>query len=146
MKQSELRQLIKEEIENLQTIKNLENKLDVKVVSSSPNNLILYPDSTPDRKEFYDTRTSQKIHITVENGNYFLSFMFGYDRSIDSLAKFLNKRVRRSGMAGMSLIDLGFDKQPTTIDQLKQIINIMKKGLSDESKSQADFYRDSTPD
>jgi hypothetical protein len=149
MKRSELRQIIREEIENLQIIEVLENELGVKVIPSQfnpeGNRLSIYPNSTPDR-EFYARRNSQFLEIIDFNGNYLLSYIFGYDRSINPLSKILRKEPKRSNIVGMSELRLSSNKVPVTISQLKQFVDIMKKGLSDEASAQADFYKNRQPD
>ena len=162
MKQSELRQIIREEIQKTlhkdatRDIKTLQNELGVLVepLYFKDDRFAIYPDLAPGSKLPYSTKTSQYIEIESRGGKYLLSNMFGHDKSIYPLAKYLAKLINneepkepnRSSIAGMSTLDISLNKQPITISQLKRFVNIMKKGLSDEASAQADFYKNRQPD
>ena len=154
MKKSELRQIIREEIQKTlhedatRDIKTLEDELGVLVepLYFRDDRFAIYPDLAPGSKLPYSTKTSQYIEIETAGGNYLLSNIFGHDKSIYPLAKLINKEPNRSAIAGMSTLDISLNKQPITISQLKRFVNIMKKGLSDEASAQADFYKNRQPD
>jgi len=154
MKRSELRQIIREEIQKTlhedatRDIKTLEDELGVLVepLYFRDDRFAIYPDLAPGSKLPYSTKTSQYIEIATSGGKYLLSNIFGHDKSIYPLAKLINKEPNRSSIAGMSTLDISLNKQPITISQLKRFVNIMKKGLSDEASAQADFYKNRQPD
>ena len=154
IKEQKLRQLIREEIQKTlhkdatRDIKTLQNELGVLVepLYYKDDRFAIYPDLDTGSKLPYSTKTSQYIEIATNEGKYFLSRMFGHDRSIRPLAKLINKEPNRSSIAGMSTLDISLNKEPITISQLKRFVNIMKKGLSDEASAQADFYKNRQPD
>jgi hypothetical protein len=154
MKRSELKQIIREEIQKTlhedatRDIKTLEDELGVLVepLYFRDDRFAIYPDLAPGSKLPYSTKTSQYIEIATDEGKYLLSNIFGHDTSIYPLAKLINKEPNRSAIAGMSTLDISLNKQPITISQLKRFVNIMKKGLSDEASAQADFYKNRQPD
>jgi hypothetical protein len=131
-------------------VDTLQQELGVKVTPASygKNNYIIYPDSTPDREKYYDSRTAQTINIKAEGGKYYFSSAGGYRRSIQPIAQYLGAEVRgNTGIAGRAAVDVSLNKPSISIKELKQFITIMQQGLKDESRAEADFYKGwSNPD
>ena len=154
MKQSELRQIIREEIRRAlhedanPMVNTLQDELGVLVepLYFKDDRFAIYPDLAPGSKLPYSTKTSQFIEIATSGGKYLLSNMFGHDRSIRPLAKQLRLDPGRSAIAGMSTLDMSLNKRPITIDQLRQYVDMMQKGSRAESTAQTDFYRNRQPD
>lgn len=128
----------------------LQQELGVKVAPAQfgKNNYTLYPDSTPDRDRYYDDRSAQTITIEAKDGKYYFSTAGGYRRSIQPIAQYLGAELRgNTGIAGRAAVDVSLNKPSISIKELKQFIAMMQQGLKDESKAQADFYKDwSNPD
>jgi len=128
----------------------LEDEIGYKVAAPSYNpkgdRLNIYPGSKPGKTQYYDDRAAQRISLAVDtDGNFYIIGIFGYDRSIEPIAQKMQLRSNRSNFVGMSYItpDTKILSTPTN---LKRLADIMKKGLGDEARAQADFYRDRTPD
>ena len=131
-------------------VDTLQQALGVKVTPAryGQNNYTIYPDSTPDREKYYDSRTAQTINIKAEDGKYHFSSAGGYGRSIQPIAQYLGAEVRgNTGIAGRAAVDVSLNKPSISIKELKQFITIMQQGLKDESNAFSDFYKGwSNPD
>ncbi len=128
----------------------LEDEIGYKVAAPrydpKGDRLNIYPNSKPGETQYYDDRTAQRISLAVDtDGNFYIIGIFGYNRSIEPIAQKMQLRPGRSSFAGYSQItpDTKILATPTN---LKRLADIMKKGLGDEARAQADFYRDRTPD
>ena len=127
----------------------LQQELGVKVAPArfGKNNYTIYPDSKIDDR-YYDDRSAQTITIEAKDGKYYFSTAGGYRRSIQPIAQYLGAELRgNTGIAGRAAVDVSLNKPSISIKELKQFINIMQKGLKDESNAFADFYKGwSNPD
>lgn len=131
-------------------VDTLQQELGVKVTPAQfgKDNYTIYPDSTPDRDRYYDSRSAQTITIKAEDGKYYFSTAGGYRRSIQPIAQYLGAELRgNTGIAGRAAVDVSLNKPSISIKELKQFITMMQQGLKDESNAQADFYKGwSNPD
>ena len=128
----------------------LEDEIGYKVAAPSYNpkgdRLTIYPGKKPGEDQYYDDRTAQRISLAVDtDGNFYIIGISGYDRSIEPIAQKMQLKPNRSNIVGFSYISPA-TKMLSTPTNLKRLADIMKKGLRDEARAQADFYRDRTPD
>ena len=78
----------------------------------------------------------------TRNGKYHFSNAGGYTRSIQPIAQYLGAEVRgNTGIAGRAAVDVSLNKPSINIPELKKFITMMQQGLKDESRAEADFYK-----
>ena len=109
--------------------------------------LEVYPDHEIDAP-YKPTRTSQKLNFKLVDGEISFTYAFGYDRTFNLLKKVLPELPSpgSTGIAGMSSINASSEKAewgptpiPVSMEQVKELIQAMKDGLSAESGAQAAF-------
>lgn len=124
----------------------LMDELGVMVVPDPQNygnqvRLNIYPNSEPGDR-FYDGRSAQRFTVVVDNGQYLFSNGGGYRRSIQPIALLFGVEANNNtGVAGRSSIDISLNKKPVSLTTIRMISNYFKQGLKDESKAEADFYK-----
>ena len=150
MKQSELKQIIKEEFEQALsnsdiTLDQLQQEFsDTLIIPSMYGGFKMYPNLSPSGNP---TNTSQFINFEIKNGELHLNAIYGYGKSLQLIGPINGIYAKSVNIAGMAMLDLGYKGyKKISIPELKTIVNKMKMGLEKESESQKTFYQTHTPD
>ena len=128
--------------ENSQTLADqLESELGVLVKPDRfDNGVDIYPNKSPGDQVYSSDRMAQRIGLRYDGG-LLLRSIVGYKRSMDLIGEPYNG----TRMAGQG-IWMPSGGKPITMEDLKEYIIQLKRGLEGESQAQADFYKDRQPD